>query len=258
MICGMVLRNHLRLLSIILFGLGGLAVTIVAVRAEVAPLGFADRQTWKQWRKITFPRTPETKYIFEEETQTVCTLAEASASAMAIEFPGTLEEYPLLSWEWQIEGVLEAGNAEKKEGDDYAARIYVNFERDNRLTWWEEARASLFESFYGQEIPGQTLAFIWANHMKKGEIISSPYTKHARMVILQNGNDRAGEWVQQEANILHWYHRAFGTTEQPPPVHSIAIMTDSDNTGETARACFRNVVLKRDGSYERVPLHDTP
>jgi hypothetical protein len=237
-------------LSVAFSIIGGLTAVIDPVQAEdIHHLGFKNTEIWKQWEKITFPRIPETVYIFEEESQTVCTLAKASASAITVGFPGTLEKYPILSWEWKINQVLKKGDARKKEGDDYAARIYINFERDTRLSWWERARARIFETFYGQAIPGQTLTFIWANQLKVGKIIPSPYTQHAQMVVLQSGNNRAGEWVRQEVNLLDWYQYAFKNA--PPPVHSIAIMTDSDNTGETAQACFRNILLRGTHSSEK-------
>jgi hypothetical protein len=234
--------NKKKFLTMIFLGLWGFTAAMNPAQAEEVHLGFKDKETWEQWEKITFPRTPETQYTFAEEKETVCGVAEISASGMAIAFPGTLEEYPVLSWEWKINHVLEKGDARKKEGDDYAARIYINFKRDKRLNWWERTRARVFETFYSQDIPGQTLNFIWANQLQKGEIVTSPYTEHARMVALQSGNERAGKWIRQEVNILQWYHRAF--EGDPPPVHSIAIMTDSDDTGETITACFRRIVLK--------------
>ena len=70
-------------------------------------------------------------------------------------FPGSLEQHPVLSWEWRVEGVLQKGDAHRKQGDDYPARVYVNFEPDRQLSWWERTRARLLEVFYGQAIPGQ-------------------------------------------------------------------------------------------------------
>jgi hypothetical protein len=52
------------------------------------------------------------------------------------------------------------------------------------------------------------------------------------MIILQTGNNRAGRWIEEEVNIVEDYHRAFG--EDPPSVASLAIMNDSDDTGESA------------------------
>jgi len=50
------------------------------------------------------------------------------------------------------------------------------------------------------------------------------------MIILEAGGDNAGKWLQEEVNIVEDYVEAFGT--MPPPIASLAIMNDSDNTGE--------------------------
>jgi len=99
----------------------------------------------------------------------------------------------------------------------------------------------MLEVFYGRDIPGRTLNFIWANQLEIDEIVTSTYTEHARLVALQSGNRQAGEWVREEVNIADQYRRAFGG--EPPPIHSLALMTDSDDTGETVRACYRNIKL---------------
>jgi hypothetical protein len=211
--------------------------------AETVILGFENRQQWENWQHIDFPGREKTRYEYEPDEQMVCARAVSSASALAHEFPGELTDYPVLSWEWRIDQVLEKGNARFRAGDDYAGRVYVNFKRDNRLSRWERTRARLFEILYGQEIPGQTLNFIWANVLAIDEIVTSPYTEHARLVALQSGNPRAGEWVREEVNIPAYYRQAFNG--EPPPVHSIAIMTDSDDTGETVQACYRNIKLSK-------------
>jgi hypothetical protein len=50
------------------------------------------------------------------------------------------------------------------------------------------------------------------------------------MVLVQKGDANCGKWLTHDMNILEDYGKAFGG--EPPPVASIAIMNDSDNTGE--------------------------
>ncbi|MEK7842337.1 MAG: DUF3047 domain-containing protein, partial [Deltaproteobacteria bacterium] len=50
--------------------------------------------------------------------------------------------------------------------------------------------------------------------------------------LLQQGSVNVGKWETEEVNIIDDYKSAFG--EAPPPVATIAIMNDSDNTGEKA------------------------
>jgi len=214
-----------------------------AMAKDTVVLGFQNPNQWSQWKPITFPDKPTTRYHFDTFTHTVCSRANSSASGMARGFPGNLRKFPILSWEWKIDHVIENGNAHKKRGDDYPARVYVNFKRTAKhWNWWERTKAATYETFYGTEIPGRTLNFIWANKLKKDQIVKSPYTRHARLIALKTGNKQAGKWHHESVNIRQWYQKAFG--DNPPPVQSIAIMTDADNTASSATGCYRNITLK--------------
>ena len=63
------------------------------------------------------------------------------------------------------------------------------------------------------------------------------------MVILQQGDSNSGKWIEQEVNIVEDYHKAF--REDPPVTASIAIMSDSDNTGESAVAYIDYIEIFR-------------
>ena len=54
------------------------------------------------------------------------------------------------------------------------------------------------------------------------------------MIILQTGDGEAGKWVEEQVNIIDDYQQAFGVL--PPETASLAIMSDSDNTGEAAES----------------------
>jgi hypothetical protein len=50
--------------------------------------------------------------------------------------------------------------------------------------------------------------------------------------VLKRGAAKVGQWVEETADIARDYRKAFGF--DPPPTASIAIMNDSDNTGEAS------------------------
>jgi hypothetical protein len=63
------------------------------------------------------------------------------------------------------------------------------------------------------------------------------------MIALQSGNARANQWIDEKRHIAEDYRRVFG--REPPPVMGIAIMTDTDNTGESATAYYGDITLSR-------------
>ncbi len=158
-------------------------------------------------------------------------VAEGSGRVMQAESRGTasslyfrtridLRRYPLLSWRWKIAATVPGADARFRESDDYPARVYVVFP------------GGLF---------GRTRAinYIWANRLSVGEVVPSPFSDDSRMVAVESGDSRAGEWVTERRNVYEDYRRIFG--REPGKVRIIAIMTDSDNTGTAARAWYDDI-----------------
>jgi len=54
---------------------------------------------------------------------------------------------------------------------------------------------------------------------------------------------RLNQWGNEERNVYEDYKKAFG--EEPPMISGIAIMTDTDNTGESATAYYGDIVFKK-------------
>ena len=85
---------------------------------------------------------------------------------------------------------------------------------------------------YGEYPTDSTLNYIWANKEYEERIITNTYTDRAQMILLQMESENIGTWQIKDVHILDDYRKAFGT--DPPPIASLAIMNDSDNTGEHA------------------------
>jgi len=62
------------------------------------------------------------------------------------------------------------------------------------------------------------------------------------MIVVESGKMKAGAWVSESRNIFDDYKTAFG--KEPPMITGIAIMTDSDNTGESALAYYGDIIMK--------------
>jgi hypothetical protein len=63
------------------------------------------------------------------------------------------------------------------------------------------------------------------------------------MIVVESGGLMLNQWVSEERNIYEDYKKAFG--DEPPPISGVAIMTDADNTGESAIAYYGDIVFKK-------------
>src|SRR3990172_7017321 len=184
------------------------------------------------WKPLKFPKIKKfTEYTIEKEGENYFLKAASSSSASALykKLDIDLKEYPILSWRWKVEGILEKGDELRKEGDDYSARVYVTFRYDPEKTLlFDRLKYRVIEAVYRIPPPGTTLNYIWANKLKKGYGVPNPFTEKAMMVAVESGPGLAGTWVEEERNVYEDYKKFFRS--EPPPVTGVVVMTDSDNT----------------------------
>ena len=195
-----------------------------------------DFNTLDNWKPLTFPKIKvHTKYTIEKEGDNSYLKAVSDASASGIVFQREFDVYtfPKVRWSWKVSNVFAKGDAEKKSGDDYPLRIYVIFKYDpEKASFLQRIKYGLVKQIYGEYPPRSSLNYIWANKHHKEQIITNTYASEAKMILLEEGAGNAGKWIEEKVNIIDDYRKAFG--EDPPVVASLAIMSDSDNTGEKA------------------------
>jgi len=188
------------------------------------------------WEPLLFKKIDKhTRYsiVKEGEQSYVRAESDSSATGMVYKHEFNIYDYSNLKWRWKVTNIYESGNAETKEGDDYPVRMYVMFKYDpDKASFGRRLKYGLAKKMYGSYPPHSTLNYIWANREHEKIILTNSYAKEARMIILQTGIENTGKWIDQKVNILEDYRRAFG--EDPPQIASIAIMNDSDNTGESS------------------------
>ena len=83
---------------------------------------------------------------------------------------------------------------------------------------------------------------MWASRLPKGSSVPSPYTSKALIVAVESGDEKAGQWVNEERNIYEDYRKLFG--EEPPMLGAVAIMTDTDDTRDEATAYYGDIFLE--------------
>jgi hypothetical protein len=208
------------------------------------PEGSRTPAGWKPW---TFKKIERhTTYVTarEEGTVVVRAKAESSASGLIREVKVNPKEYSILAWRWKISNVYAKGDVSRKDGDDYPARIYVAFDYDpQRLGLLDRAKHAAVRLLYGEAPPLRVINYIWESKAPKGTITSSTYTDWVKMIVVESGGDLANRWLDEQRNVLEDYRKAFG--EEPSAIIGIAIMTDADNTGETATAWYGDIVLRK-------------
>lgn len=198
------------------------------------------------WEAMTFPKIPRhTRYetVKDEGIVVVRAESEAAASGLVRKVSVDLREYPVIAWRWKIEDVIAESDVRSKEGDDYAARLYITFEYDpDKVSFSKKTKYWLGRMVYG-ELPIGAVNYIWAAKDPVGTRVNSVYTDFSNMVVVQSGREKTGRWISESRNLYEDYKAAFG--EEPPRVNAVAVMTDTDNSGTKAVAYYGDIEFKK-------------
>jgi hypothetical protein len=198
------------------------------------------------WKPLTFPKVPKhTTYTLVQDGSAVVVKAVSNASASGLTKKVRIDprEYPIVRWRWKVDNLLKAADVTTKAGDDYPARLYITFEYDpDKVGFGKKAKYKAGRLIFG-DIPIAAINYIWDAKAPQGIFFDNAYTDFARMVVLRSGLQGVGTWMEEERNIYEDYRKAFDG--EPPMINGVAIMTDTDNTKESAVAYFGDIVFKK-------------
>lgn len=194
------------------------------------------------WHEVHFGGDGATTYRVVELDGEAALCAESRNHATALVRPLSFdaETHPVLRFRLRVEDVVPGADGRTKKGDDFAARIFVNFEFDREAEGFVSRLAhAASERMKGRELPGRALNYVWGAATPAGTQMPSPYTDRVSVVVVASGKPRQPVWRTFERDIVADFIAAFG--HSPPPVHSVGVMSDSDDTGTRASACFGEI-----------------
>ncbi|MBT0963570.1 DUF3047 domain-containing protein [Denitromonas iodatirespirans] len=169
--------------------------------------------------------------------------SQAAASSLVHTLPAPVSPHTRLDWRWKVSQAVPQSAIASKATDDYAARVYVFFDYDkSRLPFTDRVKIDLARNLYGADLPTAALCYVWGTADAVGTIAPNPYTDRVRMIVLQRGDARAGQWVSESRDLAADFQAAFG--EAAPAVTGIALGADTDNTGATVEARFGDLRLR--------------
>ncbi len=228
------------MIAVVSLLIGGLSP--IPLQAEI----FEDFDSLDRWEPLTFRKIDaHTEYdlVTEDGKKVLRARADASASGIIFTERFKVAESPFVEWSWKISNTVEGGNAAEKDGDDYAIRIYIIFPYDpSRVSFLDKVKYETVRRLYGEYPPLSSLNYIWANRPHEEEYLPNPFTDQAMMIPVDTGSGYAGQWRTHIVDIREDYRKAFG--EEVPDEASLAIMSDTDNTGTSATAYLDYIRVK--------------
>lgn len=197
------------------------------------------------WQSVRIDKkVPATRFTAKNIQGVPAIQAYARKSMALFTRPVTvnLSKTPILCWRWRVNDVVRTANIAKKSGDDQAARVYIGMDLPNSaLSLGTRAKLALARTRGGKAIPDGAINYVWDNRFPVGTARNNVYTKQAKIIVAQSGAAQAGRWVNERRNLAADIQKQFKTSKAK--VTSIAISSDTDNSGETVTAAFADIHL---------------
>jgi hypothetical protein len=205
---------------------------------------------WRVWKLSGLKRPTEYSLVDHEGRTVVLARSRGSASGLVFPISIDLKAYPYLHWHWKVPALIPSADNTQRHLEDSPVRIVITFDGDkSKLPLEDRLFADQFRMFTKQEFPYAILMYIWENRAPVGSVIENLHTSRIRMIVADSGDANLGTWREETRNLYEDYRRAFG--EAPGPVKSVAIMTDTDNTGEEAEAYYGDIAFLRSAPSRR-------
>ena len=190
------------------------------------------------WRNASWP---EVYYrVREEEGGNLYLAAETRDAAIDAGRKAdiNLRIYNKVRWRWRVWDLPEGGNEENKNTNDSGAAV--------RLV------------FYGGLRP-RMLKYVWSSTLPAGTRTESAGNSKIKVIVLQSGPERTGEWVWEEVNAYDDYKTLFGG--EPRPVRFLGVISDANNTKSQAKADYDDfsfIMIPSDTTDADTTLDVTP
>ncbi|HEY9446469.1 MAG TPA: DUF3047 domain-containing protein [Burkholderiales bacterium] len=199
---------------------------------------------WQRWTLSRFKKPTQYQLVDYDGRTVVKASAKASASGLVHPLGLDPRRYPILTWQWKVTQLIRTADNTRKHTEDSPVRMVVSFDGDlERLALDDRMFFDNIRLVTGRRLPYATLMYIWENRAAKNTVIPNLHTSRIKMIVAESGRGKIGRWQEVSRNVYEDYKRAFG--EEPGRITAVAIMTDTDNTGENVHAYYGDIAFRQ-------------
>jgi len=167
--------------------------------------------------------TPIIKLEKEDDIYALHLISEQSSFGLTKKINIDIKKYPYLNFRWKAIELPRNGDFRKKETDDQAAQIYV-----------------AFGTF---KLTAKIVGYLWENKLPKLTTGVSPAWSKTRLIVLESGSEKIGEWVCEKRNIYNDYKDFF--EKEPPEAKLLSLYINSQHTKSRAESYFGEIYFSK-------------
>ena len=196
------------------------------------------------WHAVVLPGKKHTQYAWAQKDgrRAVAAVSERSASMWRQRVGRAPAQLGEVSFSWWVQDLIADASVADVDREDAPARVLFGFGGDvGQLPARTRMLFDLAQALTGEAPPYATLMYVWDATAPVGSVIVNPRSDRIRKIVVDSGPQGLRRWRDHRRDLAADFRRAFG--EEPGPLRSVALMTDSDNTRGRARTWYGEVVL---------------
>ncbi|MCF8206349.1 MAG: DUF3047 domain-containing protein [Methylotenera sp.] len=196
------------------------------------------------WQPLALPGKALTRYSWTEKDgrPALEAAAERSASIWRKRLDPALTSVREVRFSWWVQHLIPGANVSEVEHEDAVARVIFGFGGDiDSLPMRTRMKFELAQALTGEAPPYATLMYVWDSKLPVGTVVINPRSDRIRKIVVDSGPAELRRWRDHRRDLAADFRLAFG--EEPGPLQSMAVMTDSDNNRGSARTWYGPVEL---------------
>jgi len=197
------------------------------------------------WQPMNLPGKLPTRYEprVQEGRPAVLADSRASASMWRQRLQPARTSVGEVQFSWWVENLVPSASVADAELEDACARVLFGFAGDvSTLPARTRMMFELAQALTGEAPPFATLMYVWDSSLPVGTVVINPRSDRIRKIVVDSGPQHLRQWRDHRRDLAADFRLAFG--EEPGPLTSMAVMTDSDNTRSQARTWYGAIELK--------------
>ncbi|WED22899.1 DUF3047 domain-containing protein [Vibrio sp. JC009] len=211
------------------------SASVFSAEAAINVTQFAE-QDLSIWKEKSFSGYTQYAIVEQEGGSVLQANSSASASGLALERKIDLLKTPYINWSWMTQTQLMGFDELAKSGDDYSARIYLVL--DGGWQIWKT----------------KALNYVWSGNQPEASRWDNAFAgSNAKMIAVKGKEAELNQWYREKRNVYKDLISAFGDKGSDKKnqkayryVDVVAIMTDTDNSGQQATAYYGDIIFTAD------------
>ena len=199
---------------------------------------------WRNWVMSRFGSLSRYQLVEDGGTTVLKGVAQKdSASGLLHHIDLDPRQQPIVSWRWKVMDLAPS----EAYPDDSPVRIMVSFEGDyDKLPFSDRIFYDQFRLFTGQQLPYAGVMYVWGSKTPPGGVAPNKYTSRIKMIAVESGREKLGQWLEESRNVEEDYRRLFG--EEPGRVVSVGLMTEADGSDRALEAYYGDIAFRARGN----------